>query len=155
MTESEEQKKEQQTPDDKPAFDIMMVLSAIIFFIVRSISLFLFFASKSLSDSIEVNKNEIATYTSAIEKAKADNVNVRAELILNNKSAILATIEKNQAQTYIAELQNIAKKYKMIFSGFSYANGKISTSAVSIPETVLASDDGVTKISKLIKDYRE
>lgn len=48
----------------------------------------------------------------------------------------------------------MSRKYKMIFSGFSYTNGKITTSAVSMAETVLSGDDGVRKISRLVKDYR-
>jgi hypothetical protein len=42
----------------------------------------------------------------------------------------------------------------MIFSWFSYENGKIQTSAISMPEKILVWEDGVNKISNLIKDYR-
>ncbi|MDD5376699.1 MAG: hypothetical protein PHH16_01140 [Candidatus Gracilibacteria bacterium] len=145
---------ESKTPDKKSSKNTILVLSTTLFAIVCAISAFLFFENMRLSASIEANKNEIAEYTSSIEKIKSDKKVIAAELVANNKSDILGTIKASEAQRYIEELLNISKKYKMIFSGFSYENGKISTSAVSIPETVLVGDDGVKKISTFIKDYR-
>lgn len=148
------EKMDQQNTDKKSGPGAPLILSVILFAIVCAISAFLFFENMRFSDSIEANKNDIATYTSNIEKIQSDRKNIAAELVSNNKSEILATIKANEAQVYITELLNISKKYKMIFSGLSYANGKITTSAVSIPETVLAGDDGVKKVSNLVRDYR-
>ncbi len=63
---------------------------------------------------------------------------IKAELVKSNRDAIRSIIKTHEVQTYIAEVRDIATKYKMMFSGFSYANGKINTSALSIPEKVLA-----------------
>lgn len=125
-----------------------------LFAIVCAISAFLFFENMKLSASIEANRNETAKYADSIEKIKSDKKNIAAELVANNKSEIRNTIKTSEVQRYIDELVNVSRKYKMLFSGFSYENGKITTSAVSIPETVLAGEDGVKKISNLIRDYR-
>lgn len=145
---------ESQIPDRKPTQGAFLMLSATLFAIICAISAFLFFENMRLSASIEANKNEIAEYTSSIEKIKGDKKVIAAELVANNKSEIENTIKASEVQRYIDELLGVSKKYKMIFSGFSYENGKIATSAVSMPETVLSGDDGVKKISRLIKDYR-
>lgn len=145
---------EQKDLDKKSRLDALLILSATLFAIVCAISAFLFFENMRLSSSIEANKNEIAHYIRSIEKIKSDKKIIAAELVTGNKSAIQNAIKVSEVQTYINELQSISKKYKMIFSGFSYENGKIITSAVSIPETVLVGDDGVKKISHLVRDYR-
>ena len=133
---------------------VFLTFSAILFIAISIISTVFFFKNSSLSKSIVANNEDIVQYNNSIEKIKSDKNNIRAELTINNKSEILATIKANEAQSYIIELHDISKKYKMIFSGFSYGNGKVTTSATSIPETVLAMDDGVKKISSFIKDYR-
>lgn len=145
---------EQQDTDQKKGPNISLILSAVLFAVVCAISAFLFFENMRLSASIETNRNDIATYVSSINKIKSDEKVIAAELVAANKMSILDTIKTHEAQTYVSELLQISKKYKMIFSGFAYENGKITTSAVSIPETVLAGDDGVKKISQLIGDYR-
>jgi uncharacterized membrane protein len=147
----ESQELELDTKKERNAF---LIFSTVIFAIICAVSLFLFFENKSLSSSIEANNTEIVNYTNSIEKMKNDKKIMAAELVMSNKSEILNSIKRSEAQTYINELMDISRKYKMIFSGFSYENGKITTSAVAIPETVLAKDDGVTKISHLIRDYR-
>lgn len=150
----EQEKIEQQRLNKKPNQGTLLVSSVILFSIVCAISAFLFFENMRLSRSIESNQNEVMTYTSSIEKIKSDKKIIAAELVTNNKSAILETIKASEVQRYIDELLMVSKNYKLIFSGFSYQNGKISTSAVSMPETVLAGDDGVKKISQLVRDYR-
>lgn len=153
-TATEQFKQEQGGWDKKSSPDILLMLSATLFAIIFIISTFLFFDNKILSSSIEANKTEIIQYTASIEKIKSDKKIIAAELVTNNKSDILGTIKVSEVQNYINELQNVSRKYKMIFSGFSYVNGKITTSAVSMAETVLSGDDGVRKISRLVKDYR-
>jgi len=132
----------------------LLVLSATLFIIVCIVSTFLFIQNRGLDRSIEANRNDIVTYTNSIEKIKSDKKIVAAELVTANKSEILETIRVNEVQKYITEVLDISRNYKLLFSGFSYKNGKISTSAVSIPETVLVGDDGVKKISHLVRDYR-
>lgn len=145
---------ELKVPEEKSTHNIFFILSITLFTIVCTISTFLFLQNSNLSSSIEASRNEITEYTNSIEKIKSDKKIIAAELIADNKSEILRTIKASEAQLYISELLDISKKYKMIFSGFSYENGKISTSAVSNAETILAGDDGITKISRFIKDYR-
>lgn len=140
--------------DNKSHPGAFLVLSGVLFATVCAVSAFLFFENMSLSGSIEANKAETLKYTSSIEKIKSDKKNIAAELVANNKSEIISTIKKNEAQKYVKEVLDTAKKYKLMFSGFAYENGKVSTAAVSVPETVLAGDDGVKKISAFIKDYR-
>ncbi|NCP77000.1 hypothetical protein GW819_02880 [Candidatus Gracilibacteria bacterium] len=145
---------EQETEDKKSTPNTFFILSTTLFAIICAVSIFLFFENMSLNASIDANKNEIATYVSSINKIKSDKKVIAAELVTNNKSSILASIQMSDAQKYIDEVLTISRKYKLIFSGFSYANGKINTSAVSIPETVLFGDDGVKKVSNLVRDYR-
>lgn len=129
---------ESQASDKKSSQGAFLMLSVTLFAIVCAISAFLFFENMKLSASIEANKNEIAEYTSSIEKIKSDRKVIAAELVANNKSEIQRAIKASEVQRYIDELLGVSKKYKMIFSGFSYENGKIATSAVSMPETVLS-----------------
>ena len=145
---------EPQVSDKKSGQNILFVLSVTLFVIVCSVSAFLFFENMRLSSSIEANKNEIATYENSIEKIKSDKKIIAAELVATNRADIATTVKMGEVQKYLSELLDISRKYKMMFSGFSYNNGKVATSAVSIPETVLSGDDGVKKISRLIKDYR-
>ena len=140
--------------ENKSRPDILLIVSSVLFTAVCAISLFFFFTNMKLVDSIEANKSEIARYKTSIEKMKSDTNTIRAELIMSNKSNILEAIQKSAVQRYINELRDISTKYKMMFSGFSYSNGKITTAAVAIPEKVLAGEDGIKKISELIKDYR-
>lgn len=123
-------------PTSRP--NIFLMLSGALFAIVCAVSLFFFFENSSLARAIDGGKAEIAGYTSSIEKIKSDSNIIRSELVENNKPELVNTIKQGEAQRYVTELQNIAMKYKMMFSGFSYANGKVSTAAVSIPERVLA-----------------
>lgn len=145
---------ESKEPGKKANQNTMLVLSATLFAIVCAISAFLFFENMRLASSIEANKNEITEYTNSIRKIQSDRKIIASELVTNNKPTILGAIKTSEVQTYIDQLLSVSKKYKMIFSGFSYKNGKIATSAISMPETVLAWDDGVKKISNLVRDYR-
>lgn len=149
-----ETQEEIQEPTKKSSQDVFVILSMVIFAIVCAASAFLFFENIRISSAIESNKSEIAKYENSIEKIKSDKKMIAAELVANNKSEIDKTIQLSAVQKYITELQDVSKKYKMMFTGFAYENGKITTSAVSVPETVLAGDDGVKKISQMIKDYR-
>lgn len=115
-----------------------LILSATLFAIVCAVSAFLFFENMRLSSVTEANKNELSEYTNSIAKLRNDKRLIASELVANNKSEILSSIKASEAQIYVDELLRISKKYKMMFSGFSYENGKITTSAVSVPETVLA-----------------
>lgn len=123
-------------PTSHPNF--LLILSSALFAIVCAVTLFFFFENSSLSRAIEANKSESAGYTNSIEKIKSDSNIIRSELVENNMPELVTTIKRGEAQRYVTELQNIGMKYKMMFSGFSYANGKVSTAAVSIPERVLA-----------------
>lgn len=133
---------------------MFLMLSSILFILICVISLFLFFGNMFMTRTIEANKNEVAEYMSSIEKIKTDSNIVRAELVANNKDALVATIQKNKAQKYITELRNISAKYQMMFSWFSYSNGHITTAAVAVPERTLAWEDGIKKITNFIQDYR-
>lgn len=133
---------------------ILFIASAGIFLIISILSILLFLENVRLTSGIEKAQVDSAQYLANIEKIKSDKKIIAAELVTNNKSTIVQAIKKSEAQLYISELTNIARKYKMIFTGFSYENGKVTTSAVSIPETVLVGEDGIRKISQFIGDYR-
>lgn len=147
---SEEQKNEE-TPTRPDAF---LIASIMLFAIVCAISTFLFFDNTRLANSIEANQNETIGYINSIEKIKSSGNIAKAELVTANKPGILSIIQQHEAQRYITELRDISAKYKMMFSGFSYTNGKIATSAVAIPERVLVGEDGMKKISDFVRDYR-
>jgi hypothetical protein len=100
----------------KSNIDIFLLVSATLFAIICIASAFLYFESRNLSASIEINKSDIINYTNSIEKIRSDKNIIAAELVANNKSEIVRNIKANEAQVYIKELQDIAKKYKMIFS---------------------------------------
>lgn len=144
----------QQKSDKQSTQSILLITSTILLTVVCIISAFFFFENMRLSSSIERTKTDIIQYTNSIEKIKSDKKVIAAELVANNKSTILNTIKMNEAQTYISELMSVSKKYKMIFNGFSYENGNITTSAVAMTETNLVGDDGIKKISHFIGDYR-
>lgn len=116
MNPREQDKQEIDVSKKKSNIDIFLVLSGTLFASICAASAFLFFENSSLSRAIEAGKNDITNYTIGIEKIKSDKNIIAAELVANNKSEILATIKKSEAQTYIKELEDISKKYKMMFS---------------------------------------
>jgi hypothetical protein len=99
---------------------------------------FFYFKNDQLAASIAANKAQILSYEQSIEKIQSNKKIIAAELVANNKPGILMAIKASAVQNYINELQDISKKYKLMFSGFSYEYGKISTSATASPERITA-----------------
>lgn len=136
------------------SFDAALIFSSLILAIVLATSVYLFIENRSLTSEIDKVKTESASYDQSIALGKADHAVMAAEIIQNAKTALDQTIRATEAQRYISELLNISRKYRIDFSGFSFANGKISSAATSSLDTLSGTGDSVTKISALIRDYR-
>lgn len=131
-----------------------LIPSMILLAIVCAISAFFYIENIRLNSSIKVNGDKSVDYTASIEKLKNDSRIKRADTVTANKDDIMASVRLSEAQRYIAEMINISRKYKIGFNGFSYQNGKISTTATALADATVASDDGVKKVTNFIRDYR-
>ncbi|EKD66648.1 MAG: hypothetical protein ACD_49C00026G0023 [uncultured bacterium (gcode 4)] len=131
---------------------VYLTISAILFTLVIIASIYLYVSNLNLWRSIEKAKTDIVGFQDQITKLE-DNSEIVA---YNTVKSAMPEIEKNilasQAYIYIDELKLISKKYSLDFSGFSYQDWKISTSAVA---SLTKEKDAVEKISRFIKDYRD
>lgn len=129
-----------------------LTISAILFTLVIIASIYLYISNLNLWKDIEKAKSDIAGFQDQITKLE-NNSDI---LAYNTVKMAIPEIEKNilasQVYIYIDELKLISKKYSLDFSGFSYQDWKISTSAVA---NLTKEKDSVEKISRLIKDYRD
>lgn len=143
-----------ETNETQASGSTFLITSGIILAVVLALSTFLFLENNNLTRSIETAKTESERYDESIAKLKSDKKIIAAELVKTNQADIVKKIHAGEVQKYISEIIAISRKYKINFAGFSYSNGKISTSATAIAETTLATDDAAKKISTLVRDYR-
>lgn len=147
-------KESTEAPETKASGSTFLITSGIILAVVLAVSTFLFLENNNLTRSIETAKTESEQYDTSIAKLKGDKKIIAAELVKTNQADMMNKIRAGEVQKYISELITLSRKYKINLSGFNYSNGKISTAATAIAETTLATDDGVKKISTLVRDYR-
>ncbi|MCK9272338.1 hypothetical protein M0P65_02215 [Candidatus Gracilibacteria bacterium] len=131
---------------------VYLTISTILFTLVIIASIYLYITNLNLTKDLEKAKSDITGFQDQITKLE-DNSEI---LAYNTVKSAMPEIEKNilasQAYIYIDELKSISKKYSLDFSGFSYQEGKISTSAMA---SLTKEKDAVEKISRFIKDYRD
>lgn len=147
--------KEEQNPSStkKDPGSIYFYISIWLFTIVLISSIYLYISNLSLAKNIENTRNTIVEYQDQITSLKNDNSIMAYGIVKSAMPDIEKNILKSQVYTYVDELGLISKKYKIDFSGFSYQDGNISTSATS--EAGTDKKDAVEKISSFIKDYRD
>ena len=150
-----EEKEASAQPEAKKTIgNVSLTISGIIFAVVLASSIFLVVENTKIANEISTTQGEIAAFDANITKLQSDRNIMAAELLTANQAEIEQSIQKSEAQRYISELLNIAKKYKIDFSGFSYSNGKITTSATALTDALTGSGDAIAKVSNLIRDYR-
>ena len=142
------------TAPGRQMVNVPLIVSGSLFALMLAMSIFLFFGNHSLTTDISNITAENSTYDASIAKLKNDPRIAAAELIGGTQSEILRNIRTSEAQRYTSELENIAKKYKINFTGFSYQGGKISTAAAALASSANPTGDAIEKVSKIIGDYR-
>ncbi|EKE28573.1 MAG: hypothetical protein ACD_3C00043G0012 [uncultured bacterium (gcode 4)] len=128
------------------------IVSIILLVAVICVSVFLWFLNSNLEKQISESNLKIIEYTKQVDELKLNNEIAAYDIILENKSDIINSIEKSKAQVYLTEVLNLSKKYKMMFTGFSFNWETISTSADYINKD--AKDDAIAWVSNFIKDFR-
>jgi hypothetical protein len=63
---------------------------------------------------------KITEYNKQIGELKSNNEVAAYDIIKSNKADIIKNIEKSRAQNYITEVIALSKKYKIMFTGFSF-----------------------------------
>lgn len=128
------------------------IISLILFIAIICVSALLWTMNSSLTKQITNANTKIAEYNKQIDELKADNEIAAFDIINANKVSIVKNIEKSQAQNYITEVLALWKKYKMMFTGFSYNWESINTTATYNNKD--PKDDAIAWVSTFIKDFR-
>lgn len=119
------------------------------------LGLWLFGINYSISSSNEKLQEEINMTNTAIENFRKDKKIQVVELLENYKSDILKYEKNSDLVKYIEHMEEIEKKYKLSFSGFSFSEWEIKSEILVRKIDVKWEDDAYLKVSKFIKNYRE
>jgi hypothetical protein len=123
---------------------LALTIASVVFFKV---------ANASLDRSIARANQEIADIDVSVKTLENDH-DIRAyNYYKNAREEVDKSIKLSMAQNYITEFMRVSEKYGVDFTGFSFAEGKITTSAQS-QDRGEVKFDAVEKISDMIADYR-
>ncbi len=110
-------------------------------------------ANASIAENIVQTNTQISDLERSVQTLRDDR-RIRAyEYYDDAKSEIDETIRLSMVQRYITEFLRVSEKYRIEFSGFSYAGDRISTSAQS-RDLGDVRFDSAEKVSRMIRDYR-
>jgi len=107
----------------------------------------------ALDKKLEKTNAEITEIEATIAQTKQRNPEVNAYSLWDKaKNSIDAQIKKSQAQVYLNQLDTIARAFygKIAFTGFSFADSKVQTSAVAFSR----SSEAAFNIIELLRNYR-
>ncbi|MDD2487596.1 MAG: hypothetical protein PHS92_04480 [Candidatus Gracilibacteria bacterium] len=127
------------------------IASIIIFAFSILATVFLYLSNVSTDGKISETNSKISEFRQTIDDLKNNNQIVAYNIIKDALPNIEKSINESKVQNYVNELAKISRKYKIDYSGFSYSNKKITTSAISAGGNNI---DGIQKVSEFIKDYR-
>ncbi|EKE30135.1 MAG: hypothetical protein ACD_2C00038G0012 [uncultured bacterium (gcode 4)] len=128
------------------------IISIVLLIIVIAISAILWFINSSTQKQISESNLKISEYSKQVEELKSNNEIAAYDIIFANKQDILKSIEKSKAQIYLTEVMSLSKKYKMVFSWFTFDWNAVNTNAVYNNKD--AKDDAIAWVSSFIKDFR-
>ena len=129
----------------------LLYTSIVIFVCVLASLIGLTLVNASLDATISSQRDEIAAKSRAISELNSNPRIAGYGYYDRAKSDIESSIRGGEVQRYIAEVQSIENTYHLVFQGFSYTDGKVSTSASA------ERGDGtgaIDKVVKLVADYR-
>ncbi len=132
--------------------NLYVIISLIIFAFAILSTVFLYFYNNKIDNNINQSNSLVIEYKDQIQKLKNNSQIMAYNIIKWASSNIEKSIEDSKAQKYLAELNNVSRKYKIDFAWFSYNDLKISTSAIASSTN---EKDGIDKVEKFIKDYRD
>ncbi|MDD2565289.1 MAG: hypothetical protein PHZ26_00985 [Candidatus Gracilibacteria bacterium] len=132
--------------------NMYLVISIILLIVVSSISGILWTMQKTLQRDIQISNDKIANFDKQILELKKDNEIAAYDIVISSEKSISKDIEESKAQNYITEVISLGKKYKLMFSGFSYDGNSINTVATTNNKDSVA--DSVFIVSNFIKDFR-
>lgn len=129
-------------------------MSVLLVLTVSGSTAYFMFASQKVDAEIATVQSSVSEYDSKIALLQTNRDIVALERIKANLPLIEKEVQASMAQKYLAELIQLGRKYTVYFTGFSFQNGKISTAATVVSDSILAMDP-IVKISRLIHDFRE
>ncbi|EKE26315.1 MAG: hypothetical protein ACD_4C00337G0003 [uncultured bacterium (gcode 4)] len=132
--------------------NLYVIISLMIFAFAILSTVFLYFYNNKIDNNINQSNSLVIEYKDQIQKLKNNSQIMAYNIIKWASSNIEKSIEDSKAQKYLAELNNVSRKYKIDFAWFSYNDLKISTSAIASSTN---EKDGIDKVEKFIKDYRD
>lgn len=143
--------KEKIIPEDKKQ-KYMTLASFWVFGLVIAICIWLFISNKMIEWNIESTKKSVSEYEKNIETLKNDKYVIAYSIINQTKDSINKEIEKSQVSKYLKEFDTIGNKFTFLtMQWFSYADGKISTTA----SVEWKDKDAAFFIADFIKYFRE
>lgn len=123
---------------------LALTIASVVFFKV---------ANASIDRSIERETQETADIETSIAALEADH-DVRAYGYYRGaREEVERSIRLSMAQKYLTEFIRISQKYGVDFTGFSFSDGQVTTSAVSQDRGEVRFD-AAEKVSDMIAEYR-
>lgn len=145
---------EGRTPEQAPERGSAAFLAAIVALALTIASVVFFkVANASIDRSIERETQETADIETSIAALEADH-DVRAYGYYQGaREEVERSIRLSMAQKYLTEFMRVSQKYGVDFTGFSFSDGQITTSAVSQDRGEVRFD-AAEKVSDMIAEYR-
>lgn len=132
--------------------NIYLTISLILFILVSAVSWILWTMQNKLQKDIQISNDKIVSFDKKIGELKKDNEIAAYDIVISSEQEISKNIEASQAQKYITEVISLGKKYKLMFSGFTYDWDNINSMATTNNKD--NSTDSILVVSNFIKDFR-
>lgn len=137
----------------KKSFNPYLIISTILFIAVISASSFLYLINKDIENKINESNSNISNFTNKIDTLKNSNEVVAYDIIKSNKKDIEMNIDRSKVSKYMTEFINVSKKYKMLFTGFTFDWKKVNTQAAYINKNL--NSDAMDWVIKFIEEFRD
>ena len=109
-------------------------------------------ADKGLETQAAAQKDELAKVEAEIAKLKEDKTVALSDVIRAAQAGMTRTVNASRAQDYVEALALLEAKYGVAFEGFSFQDGRVSTSVAAQGDGKVAA---IRKLQALIKDARD
>ncbi len=130
----------------------MMNISIILFVVVLVITVWMYFYNGSIISKINTIQGDITRITTEIKKVNEDEKIKLYTLITANSLYLQKYKDLSQIPVFINNVSDLSRKYRVLFSWFSYSQGQIVSNAKTQNDAVsLAS----TKTKNFLEYFRK
>lgn len=128
----------------------MLVVSLVLLALVLFAFGYFKYAEGTMQKSMIDAQSTVTDLNAKISTLSKDHTIVAYQTYEGLKTGLQNTFANAQVQSFITEYQNIARNYRLRFTGFAYQNGVVTTSA----EADSFSGDSIGDVSLFIHDFR-